>query len=94
MAWVAALMVVSTSCHGWCAAGRGGGAAPGGSRGAGGSSRTYRAAPPDLGTRRRARGIGDLKLFEPAAIHLLVAGREGWWPAIRICQLLQRRRSL
>jgi len=38
--------------------------------------------------------IGDLKLFESAAIHLLVTDRDGWWAAMRICQLLQRRRSL
>ena len=36
--------------------------------------------------------VGDLKLFEPTAIHFLFAGRDGWWAAMRICQLLQRRR--
>jgi hypothetical protein len=33
-------------------------------------------------------------LFEPIAINFLIAGRDGWWAAMRICQLLQRRRSL
>jgi hypothetical protein len=42
----------------------------------------------------RQQIVGDLKLFESAAIHLLVTDRDGWWAAMRICQLLQRRRSL
>ena len=45
-------------------------------------------------TRPEQKILGDLKLFEPTAIHFLVAGRDGWWAAMRICQLLQRRRSL
>jgi len=44
--------------------------------------------------RRSVKRVIDLKLFEPTAVHFLVAGRDGWRAAMQICQLLQRRRSL
>jgi hypothetical protein len=41
------------------------------------SARHYQAGPPS----QAVAVFGDLKLFEPNAIHLLVAGRDGWWAA-------------
>jgi hypothetical protein len=53
----------------------------------------WQASPTD-GRHNEPARVGDLKLFEPAAIHFLVTDRDGWWAAMRLCQLLQRRRSL